>query len=162
MKPDRGERLPQDEFKRAKTLAFQFLKIRNRSEQETRIQLSKKKISSQIIDRTIQYLKNLELINDRQFARDWIHMRLQKPFGLRRIFFELKQKGISDEILEEESKVVPRAESEERIVETLARKRLERYKNLDETKQKRRVFEYLVRRGFDVDMVTKVVERFNT
>ncbi len=147
-----------DEFKRAKTIAFQFLKIRNRSEKEIRTQLLKKKISSEIIDQTIPYLKNSELINDRQFARDWIAMRLQKPMGRRRIFFELKQKGISEEILEEETKVVPREEGEERIVETLARKRLERYKNLDETKQKRRVFEYLARRGFEVDTVKKVVE----
>ncbi len=147
-----------DEFKRAKTLAFQFLKIRNRSEKEILAQLSKKKISSQTLDQTIQYLKNLRLINDRQFARDWIAMRLQKPLGRRRIFFELKQKGISDEILEEEITAVPRQESEEQIVETLARRRLERYKSLDESKRKRRVFEYLARRGFEIDTITKVVE----
>ena len=148
----------QDEFQRAKTLAFRFLKICNRSEKEIRDQLLKKKIPSETIDRTIQYLKNLELINDRQFAREWIQMRLQKPLGLRRIFFELKQKGISDQILEEESKAVPRQESEEQIVEALARRRLERYKNLEEPKRKRRVFEYLVRRGFEVEAITKVIE----
>ena len=158
MKRDHREVSPEDEFKRAKTLAFRFLKIRNRSEKEIQIQLSKKRISSETIDRTIQYLKNLELINDRQFARDWIQMRLQKPLGLRRIFFELKQKGISNEIWEEESKAVPRKESEEKIVEALARRRLERYKNLDEPKRKRRIFEYLVRRGFEVEVITKVVE----
>jgi len=85
-------------------------------------------------------------------------MRLQKPLGRRRIFFELKQKGISDEILEEEITAVPRQESEEQIVETLARRRLERYKSLDESKRKRRVFEYLARRGFEIDTITKVVE----
>ena len=148
-----------DEFKRAKTVSFQFLKIRNRSEKEIRTQLLKKKIPTEIIDQTIPYLKKLELINDRQFARDWIAMRLQKPMGRRRIFFELKEKGISEEILEEEITAVPRQEKEEQIVETLARRRLERYKNLDETKQKRRVFEYLARRGFEVDTVKKVVER---
>ena len=158
MNPNRRESSPQDEFTRTKRIAFQFLKIRNRSEKEIQNQLLKKKISAQTIERTISYLKKLELINDRQFARDWIHLRLQKSLGLRRIFFELKQKGISGEILEEEIKAVPREESEEKIVEALARRRLERYKNLDEPKRKRRVFEYLVRRGFEVGIVTKVVE----
>ena len=151
----------QEEFKKAKTLAFRFLKIRNRSEKEIRNQLLKKKISSPIIDQTIPYLKNSELINDRQFARDWIQMRLQKPLGLRRIFFELRQKGISDEILEEEGKAVPRQESEEQIVEALAQRRFGRYKNLDEPKRKRRIFEYLVRRGFEVETVSKVVENLH-
>lgn len=148
----------EDEFKKAKTLAFQFLKVRNRSEKEVRAQLLKKKISGKVIEQTVFHLKKIALINDRQFARDWIAMRLQRPWGRWRIFFELKQKGVSDEILEEEITAGPRPESEERIVEMLARKRLERYKNLDETKQKRRVFEYLARRGFDVDMITKVIE----
>ena len=161
MKPDRREVSPEDEFKRAKTLAFRFLKIRNRSEKEIQDQLRKKKIPLEIIARTIQYLKKIELLNDRQFAREWIQMRLRKPLGLRRIFFELRQKGISEEILEEESRVVPRQESEERVVEMLARRRLERYKNLDEPKRKRRVFEYLVRRGFGVETVSKVVENLH-
>lgn len=147
-----------DEFKRAKKVSFQFLKIRNRSEKEIRDQLLKKKISVEVIKQTIIHLKKLELINDRQFARDWIAMRLQKPLGRRRIFFELKQKGISDEILEEQIAALPRQEKEEQIVEALALRRWERYKNLDETKKKRRVFEYLARRGFEVDTVKKVVE----
>ena len=147
-----------DEFTRAKKLSFQFLKIRNRSEQEIRNQLNKKKISPAVIDQTIQYLKKMELINDRQFARDWIRMRLQKPFGLRRIFFELKEKRISDDIIEEETQSLPRGQTEEKIAENLARQRFERYKNLEEPKGKRRVFEYLVRRGFGVEMARKVVE----
>ena len=149
-----------DEFSLAKRSAFHFLKIRDRSEKEIRTQLNKKKFSQETIEQTVQYLKKLELINDRQFARDWIRMRLQKPFGLRRIFFELKTlKGVSEEILKEEMSVGSKEYSPDEALAALVQKRVSKYKNLDEPKRKRRVFEYLIRRGFDLEQVKKVVER---
>ncbi len=149
-----------DEFSKAKRCAFQFLKIRSRSEKEIRDQLNKKKIDPETIEQTVQYLKSVDLINDRQFARDWIQMRLQKPFGLRRIFFELKNlKGIPEEILKEEIASVAGDFPEEQTISTLVKKCAFKYKNLDEAKRKRRLYEYLARRGFDVDIITKVIER---
>ena len=149
-----------DEFSKAKRCSFQFLKVRNRSQKEIKDQLNKKKFNPQTIEQTVQYLKSVDLINDRQFARDWIRIRLNKPFGLRRIFFELKNiKGISEEILKEEITLARQDFKEEPTIEALAKKCALKYKNLEAAKRKRRLYEYLARRGFNIDIITKVIER---
>ena len=150
---------PMDEFSKAKRAAFESLKIRNRSEKEIREKLYRKKFDPDTIEQTVQYLKSVDLINDRQFARDWIRTRLAKPFGLRRIFFELKSmKGIPEEILKEEIACVQNNSSEESTIEALAKKCLRKYKNLEAAKRSRRLYEYLARRGFNIDIITKVIE----
>ena len=151
---------PTDEFSKAKRAAFGSLKIRNRSEKEIREKLTRKKFNPDTIEQTVQYLKSVDLINDRQFARDWIRMRLAKPFGLRRIFFELKSmKGIPQEILKEEIASVEQNSSEESTIEALAKKCAHKYKNLEAAKRNRRLYEFLARRGFNVDIITKVIEK---
>ncbi len=146
------------ESKRAKRIAFQYLKVRNRSEKEIRVQLRKKEIAQAIIEQTVEYLKKLNLINDQQFARDWISTRVKKPLGLRRIFFELKEKGIDEGVLAQELSEARSNSNEEDVVARLAAKRLLRYHGLDQRTQKRRIFEYLIRRGFTPAVVTRIVE----
>jgi len=73
-----------------------------RSEQEIYNKLKQKRFSHDHIKRTVQYFKEIGLINDRQFAQKWILSRLAKPFGKDRIRFELKEKGIDTAIIEEE------------------------------------------------------------
>ena len=148
-----------EEFRKAKNAAFQLLKIRNRSEKEIREKLTRKKYAQDIINQTIQYLKDVSLINDRQFARDWIQTRLNKPLGVRRIFFELKEKGISQETLEEEIKTATASYAEDEVALELGRKRKLKYQNLDEERIKRRVFDYLTRRGFSLESIKKVINK---
>ena len=102
--------------------------------------------------------REVYLINDQQFARDWINMRLRKPLGLRRIFFELKQKGISTDVMTRELSFARGNINEEEIISGLAAQRALKYQGVDERTKKRRVFEYLIRRGFTPEAVTKIVE----
>ena len=153
------ERVDQSlEFAQAKRIAFQFLKVRNRSEVEIRQKFSQKKINQEVVEQTIAYLANLKLINDRQFARDWISMRLSKPYGLKRIFFELRQKGIKDDLIKEEFERMNGIYNEQNAITLLAQKRLAKYKNLELPKAKRRVFEFLSRRGFSLDSIKEAIE----
>lgn len=150
--PDPGEAV-----KQARKFAFNSLKIRNRSEQEIRVYLIKKKCSPEVIAEVIPYLQKAQLLNDRQFARDWIRMRLRKPWGIRRIFFELQHKGIEPEVLKEEIAAATEDYSSQETLTELAAKRIEKYKNLDGEKAKKRLFQYLAQRGFDLGDVKKVV-----
>ena len=71
--------LPLNDLTRAKTCAFRFLKIRSRSEKELKDKFIQRKFTPEISAQTIQYLKKNALINDRQFARDWINRWLKNP-----------------------------------------------------------------------------------
>ena len=146
------------EFQKAKLIAFRLLKIRGRSEEELTKRLKLKNIPSEITSETIGYLKIAGLINDRRFAKDWIQSRLNRPFGLRRIWLELKEKGIDPEIIKEELAHVKAGYQENDIVETLAKRRAARYTNIDSQKRKKHVFDYLARRGFSLESIHKVIK----
>jgi regulatory protein len=88
-------------FTKAKNDAIRFLSYRPRSEWEISNKLKNKKYPIFIIEETIYWLKEKNLINDRQFSLMWIRDRLtNKPLGKLRIRKELYNKGIDSEIIE--------------------------------------------------------------
>jgi len=147
------------DFTKARNYVFTLLKFRNRSEQEIRGKLKNKKYAPETIEQTILYLVNVHFIDDRQFARDWIKARLMKPFGLKRISFELQQKGINSGIIQEEIAAAKVDFPEEKIVVSLSKKAALRYKGLEPIKLKQRVFGYLSRRGFSIEIIQKAVKQ---
>jgi len=96
------EKIQQKEaLTKSKSDAIRFLSYRPRSEWEILNKLKNKKYPIVIIEETIYWLKEKNLINDRQFAFMWIRDRLtNKPLGKLRIRKELYNKGIDSEVIE--------------------------------------------------------------
>ncbi|MFA5088319.1 MAG: regulatory protein RecX [Candidatus Omnitrophota bacterium] len=147
------------EEKKARDIVFRLLKIRPRSEAEIRERLRLKEVSDTLSEKTIEYFLKSDLLNDRRFTRMWIASRLAKPLGLRRISQELKRKGIAAELIQEEMKAISAdyALSEESVVLSLAQRRFQKYKTVDRQKARRRICEYLARRGFNISAISKAV-----
>ncbi|MBZ0165736.1 MAG: RecX family transcriptional regulator [Candidatus Omnitrophica bacterium] len=139
-----------------------MLNIRPRSEQEIRERLRQKHLSDSDVNRTVQYFKELDLINDRQFARQWICSRLRKPFGPKRIRMELRRKGIAEHIVDAELEHLLPDYPEEDSVRTLINARAERNPDTDPQKRKRRLMEYLQRRGFGLAVIIKALNDYDS
>ncbi len=138
--------------------ALRSLKVRPRSVREIREKLAAKEFDPQDIDDTIEFLKSVNLLDDRAFTAGWIRYRLARPFGFRRIITELKQKGIAEDII---AAAVAEARGEYAEVETaleLAQRRAQRLGGIDPQKRKKRIFDFLLRRGFPMDAVMKAVK----
>jgi len=148
-----------EDFAKARNYVFTLLKFRNRSEQEIREKLKRKKYTQKTVERTIQYLEDVHFIDDRQFARDWIKARLTKPFGFRRISFELNQKGIHKDIIREELNTAKINFPEEEIIVSLTKRIALKNKDLDRVKLKQKVFGFLSRRGFSLEAIQKAVNQ---
>ena len=145
------------EISRAKTIVFRFLKYRPRSEKEIVDKLQQKGVSTATVTLVLEYFRKAKLIDDVLFARGWVASRLRKPLGLRRIRQELKAKGISDEVITQE---LPSAEgdyNETTSALELAQKRFTKYKGVPKLKAKKRVYDYLVRRGFSFASVQRAL-----
>src|SRR3989338_10528886 len=140
------------EFIQAKKSALRLLKVRNRSEREIRDRFKIKRYDDKIIDGVIQYLCAHQLLDDRQFTKEWVETRLNRSYGLKKIAFELKAKGISDELIKEALESVKENFSDDAVM-ALALKRAEKYKNLDKTERNQKIFNYLAYRGFDIDTI---------
>jgi len=145
-------------FQKTRGVVLRFLKLRSRSEQELRDKLTIRGFSTSIIEQTIQYCKDCGLINDSEFARQWTISRLKKPFGLKRIRIELKQKGIKGKIIDHAFSHTLRDYDEHVIVARLAKKQMAKYTGMDPSKIKPRVYGYLLRRGFNLETVTDIVK----
>ncbi|MDP2941399.1 MAG: regulatory protein RecX [Candidatus Omnitrophota bacterium] len=150
-----------DSLARARDYAFLLLKFRQRSEQEIREKLKRKKFSPEIIRETVIFLKEKAFLDDQIFAREWISSRLKRPLGIRRIRQELKLKGVPDKIIQSEIEQAGQDYREEAVVEAIAQEKAQRLKGLDPQKAKRRIYGYLLRRGFSPDSVSEAVLRLN-
>lgn len=140
--------------------ALRFLSFRPRSEKEMRDYFKKKQVDPLVSQKIIDKLKENKFLNDMEFARWWVEQRtLIKPRAWRIIKIELKQKGISSEIIEE---LNINSESEEKndltMAIELAQKRLPRYKNLSRQEIYQKMGRFLISKGFDYDTVKRSID----
>lgn len=135
-----------------------LLKFRLRSEKEIYQRLKNRRFDEQVIRATISFLKNKEFLDDNLFAKSWIESRLKRPFGLRKIKNELNLKGIDKEIISEQISQIKDKYREEDIVSEIVKSKLAKLKDIEPVKAKRRIYAYLLRRGFSSDVVSEIIK----
>ncbi len=142
-----------------RTASLRFLKIRPRSVREIRDKLQGKGFTPAEVEEEIEYLKSIDLLDDRAFTASWIRYRLARPFGFRRIVGELKEKGVAEDIIADAVSSAKGEYSEYDTILELAQRRAERLVGIDPQKRKKRVGDFLLRRGFAIDIVMKVLKK---
>jgi regulatory protein len=145
------------------TQALKFLARRPRSEKEVKDNLKKKKASEDQIIPIIDLLKKQKFLNDLDFAKWWLEQRSNfKPKGWYVLQFELKQKGIEQEVikkLEQEFKnaqIVEKTELE--MAKELVERRKKKYAGLPAREMYQKLGSFLARRGFDLDTIKAVID----
>jgi regulatory protein len=152
----------QEELHKARESSLRLLSHRARSEKELRDRLKQKGLSLESITKVIGSFTQSGLVDDLEFARAFAHDKLlRKPMGRSMLTQQLRQKGISKEIIEQVlSEVYERMKEDEYAVE-LARNRFERFKSafdgLEPMKQRKKLSDYLSRRGFAWETVAKAI-----
>ena len=142
-----------------KDAALRFLKIRPRSITELKEKLAAKGFSSPEIVTTVLELMASGLLDDRAFTKSWINYRLARPFGFRRIIQEHKAKGIDKEIIEQAVGEFEGSYNPEKAALGLGQRRWQRLTTIDPQKKKKRVLDFLIRRGFEEDVAMKVINK---
>ena len=91
-----------DQVEAAYERALNFLSYRPRSVVEVRRYLTEKKFDVPTVDEVIARLSRVDLLDDKVFAQFWLENRdTFKPRSVRALRYELRQKGISDSIIDE-------------------------------------------------------------
>jgi regulatory protein len=148
-----------EESERARAYAFLLLKFRLRSEEELRQRLKKKKFKDPVIRQTLIFLKEKAFIDDREFAKLWIASRIKKPLGLIRLRQELRLKGVDQEIIDTQIEKIRQNYCEEEIVLKVGEAKFAKLQGIEPYKAKRRLFQYLARRGFSPDTITNAIQQ---
>lgn len=148
-----------DDFEKFYNRTLRFLSYRPRSEKEIKDFLKKKKVSEATSKKIIQKLKELNLVNDKEFAKWWVEQRTHfRPRGIRVIKMELRQKGIEQDLIEKiisnDQFLISNKEAARKLVE----KRVERLRGLPKEEIYKKLSEFLLRRGFPWEMVKNTVD----
>lgn len=143
--------------KRAKLRAMHLLTAQDRTEFQIREKLKRDGHPREVVECAIDYVKSYHYIDDTRYAESYVHS-MQGRKSSRWISFELERKGISRTIIEQ---VMEKSEevSEEAMIEELVRKRAGEPHKLDE-KELRRLYGYLMRRGFQSQEIGSVLHRY--
>jgi regulatory protein len=146
----------EDARERALQQAMLFLSYRARSESEIRQNLRKHEIPEEVIESTLERLRRDGLANDNGFARAWVDNRgTFRPRSRRMLTMELRQKGID----EESASAALESIDDEALADAAARKRAPRFKDLEWNEYRKKLSEFLARRGFSYSVIAPVVTR---
>ncbi|OQX82209.1 MAG: hypothetical protein B6D56_00420 [Candidatus Omnitrophica bacterium 4484_70.1] len=143
--------MEEKEFKKALNYTFLLLRYRERSCREIETRLKRKKFSSEVIKKVIDYLKENNFIDDKKFALKYVEEKLLRGFGKKLISFQLKRLGIKPSIIEETFKQLQTTINTQKILKELIIK-------LRQRKDKEKIFRYLYQRGFDFEEIERAYE----
>ncbi len=146
----------ENRLRRALAAAGRLLSFRPRSEHELRQKLAQKGYDAATVAASLKYLKEHGLVDDAAFARYWAENRTTfSPRSGRLVQLELRQKGVTAEVAQEMSGAV----DDEAAAYAAGSKRASRLEASDYEQFRRRLGEYLRRRGFGYDVINRSVKR---
>ncbi|MFZ1042091.1 MAG: RecX family transcriptional regulator [Anaerolineales bacterium] len=146
----------EDSRERAYQQAMLFLSYRARSESEIRQNLSKNEIPQDVIEQTIERLREVQLADDKQFARAWVENRNTfRPRSRLALQTELRQKGLSDEAAQSALEGL----DEEALAYEAGLKKARRLQSAEWSEFRKKLSEHLARRGFPYSVIASVVSR---
>jgi regulatory protein len=136
--------------------ALHFLDFRPRSRAELRKNLEKKGVSPEVIEVVFERLERNAMINDQQFAQNWVDNRSEfRPRGRRLLALELRQKGLDDEHIEEALAEL----DEDELAYRAALKQARKLQGLPKPDFRHKLAGFLARRGFSYAVIEPVLER---
>jgi regulatory protein len=160
----KGQQLTDAEIERLRGLdaievaheaALSFLSYRPRSIAEVRENLQKKEFSAETIESVIARLTETRLLDDEAFARYWVDNREQfGPRSARALRFELRRKGVSDDAIQ----VSLDGLDEDMAAYRAGKAQARRLSAAEELVFRKRLGDYLLRRGFSYGVIKQVVK----
>lgn len=146
-------------FSKARDKAIKFLSYKPRTEKEIWDKLEQSEFSEYTIRKVIELLKKYSYVNDKEYARAYIKDRFNlKGHSVKKISYELKSKGIDEEVIQE---TIDEFDFDEagRVYE-LIKKRLRKSPEPTE-KEKQSCYNYMLRRGYSYAVINEAFSLYD-
>lgn len=142
---------------KAYQIGLRYISYKPRSCNEVEEKLEKSGFSEEIISSVVGEYKEKGYLDDLEYARQWVDVRSSsKPRSRRQLEYELKKRGISENLI---SEAIENAPEDIDLAYALGKKYLRRYQHLDEDGFKKKLFGVLARRAFSYEVVKKTVNK---
>ncbi|MEK7670103.1 MAG: RecX family transcriptional regulator [Bacteroidota bacterium] len=150
-------------FYQGQRVAINFVSYRPRSSREVMVRLNQKGFPLGVAQRVVQHFESVSLVNDGEFARMFVRDKLKaKHVGRALLKQLLYAKGISRQLIDEVLGEYVTEENQQRSASELAAKKLKlaarSFSKLDRMKQRKRLIDFLLRKGFSSDIAFKTVK----
>ena len=146
----------QDERDKAYNRALNYLSYRPRSQAEMERYLLGKGWDEVVVCDVIDRLQQIGLVDDREFAHFWVDNRQRfRPRGRMALRYEMKTRGLGEEIIAEVLEDVDEEQSAYELASSRARKET----GLAPREFRRKLGQYLARRGFSFSVIEAVLRK---
>ena len=143
----------------ARRYALRLLGYRGRSEKELRERLVRKGFSEDEVSWTLAYLTEAGFINDEALALDLKRQAVgQKKLGYRAACFFMEKRGLPRDLVESTLGYDEDVELEN--ARDLLDKKLKSVENYLTTKERKRLYDFLLRKGFSSSVINKALRDF--
>ncbi len=131
--------------------ALNILNRKDYTEFEMFSKLKMKGFDDNEINETIKYLKSNNFLNDKRYVENFVYFRLKNGYGKKRIEYDLKKKGIGEELINKYVNSADEMQSAKSILKAKA-------EHLKEDKNRRvKLFAFLARRGFNYEIINRLL-----
>ena len=146
----------EDNYIKCKNTALKIIERTYKSEKELAERLELKGYDSHIIKRTINFMKEYNLLNDNSYATMYVKDK-SKIAGKRK--YTLLQKGINENIIENELEKLDNNELKNAAYEMALKKyKVISKREADEYKLMQKLYRFLMGKGYDYDLIKDVVK----
>ncbi len=144
-------------FEDAKNYAANLVSARSYTVKAMREKLIAHIGDNEVVDKTIDFLKEYKLLDDYDYALRFFHDLVHiKKLGLQQVKWKLKEKGISSDIVE---KVLEELDVSDTILQNLESVALKKLKGNYDAKNIIKVKRYLASRGYTFDQINSVFSK---
>jgi len=142
---------------KARERALRLLEYRARSRAELARRLRQAGFAEDIIEEVLERLSDIGFVDDARFSQSWVESRsVGRGIGKARIKWELRQKGVEADLVEEALSEIDE-ETEYKSAVLAARAKWEKDHSPDAGAKRRRLASYLQRQGFVWDVIKRVI-----
>jgi regulatory protein len=145
----------------ARESALLSLARREHCRAELAAKLRQKRFPDATVKTVLDRLEALGQLDDRRFARAWVERRkAYHPRGRQMLVLELKQKGVSQDVINDVLDEMLGPTDEEKLLIELIRKRVQSSDRSDPDRFKNRLLGFLARRGFTYDDIRRILNMY--
>lgn len=149
----------EDNFMKCKNSALRIIERTIKTEKEIREKLISKEYDEESIDRSIDFLKEYNFLNDENYARMYVRDK-SKAQGKNKIKYSLIRKGLDEEIILEELSKIDEEEEENTAYEMALRKyNIIKKRESDNYKLSQKLYRFLISKGYGYDVASKVIKK---
>lgn len=149
----------EDNFLCCKNDAMRVIEKSYKTEKEMYDKLINKGYDESVVKKTIEFLKSYSFVDDLKYTELYIKEKIRSQ-GKNKIKYSLLKKGIDEKLVKEKLSQVD-SDIEYSVAETLAIKKYELIKKTEKDcrKQYKKLGDYLIRNGYDTEVVSSIVKK---